>query len=323
MSILDDIAAAFAERRRRKGRQPGPTNPPPTPNISPTATVAIVCKGCDSGVLVLASETSYHCSVCGGHFLLRRCPGCSRPVYAPVLQISKVNVCTACGQECLWSSWDKLPVTAAQMAEVASIPLEKAADPSRRVIRGRVISSTGFHSVIAGNPCKIEFTSENISVLMNTGQGYQSIETIAYSESPSLRIDGPGAITSTSGGGMIGGGFGIKGAVKGILLASAFNALTTRERTTIETIVELTTDTQGMLVLNEEITPELLRIRLTPVFALLKANTRRVELPTAKEGDPISSIEGLAALRDKGLLTNEEFEKGKRAILDSIGKNSN
>ena len=34
--------------------------------------------------------------------------------------------------------------------------------------------------------------------------------------------------------------------------------------------------------------------------------------------DPIKEIEGLGKLKDKGLITDEQFEKTKRSLLDRV-----
>jgi hypothetical protein len=161
--------------------------------------------------------------------------------------------------------------------------------------------------------------SVGISVLaLLTNRQYSTAGSVTYAETTSLRISGAGAITSQSGGGMWGGGFGMVGAAKGVLMASIFNTLTARTHTTIETTIELIAGARGILILNDVVTPDVLKLRLAPVFARLGEAKRGIDAGHMRGGDPISRIEQLAALRDKGLVSNDEFEKSKRALLDSM-----
>ncbi len=72
---------------------------------------------------------------------------------------------------------------------------------------------------------------------MTTGS-YEVVQTVQYESVDFVQISGSGATTITTDAGLIGGGFGVKGAVEGILAASVINALTRRTTTTIEAIVD-------------------------------------------------------------------------------------
>jgi len=65
----------------------------------------------------------------------------------------------------------------------------------------------------------------------------------AYRDVEFLRVGGPGAVTS--GGGFVGGGFGLEGAAEGMAIAGLLNSLTTR--TTVTTIVRELSQLAGLL----------------------------------------------------------------------------
>src|SRR5262249_16799941 len=83
-------------------------------------------------------------------------------------------------------------------------------------------------------------------------------ETIPYPEIVDFSITGPGTVTT--GGGFIGGGFGVAGALEGMAVAAVLNALTSR--TKVHTFIGLVTH-QGELFLHYEgMEPGALRIAL-------------------------------------------------------------
>lgn len=87
-------------------------------------------------------------------------------------------------------------------------------------------------------------------------------EHVSYPEVVSITISGPGRVTSGSG--FIGGGFGVAGAVEGMVVATILNALTTR--TKVHTILEIITHRGELFLHYGQMEPGALRIVLSPVF---------------------------------------------------------
>jgi hypothetical protein len=136
---------------------------------------------------------------------------------------------------------------------------------------------------------------------------------VAYQEIVALEIGGPGA--QRSGGGFIGGGFGLTGAAEGMLIGAALNMLTTR--TTVNTVICLQTGAAELFLHTEEATPDDLRMRLSALFTILRRKEEGRSLPGAQAGtaDPIDRLAKLAELLEKGLITEEEFAKLKTEVL--------
>ena len=81
-----------------------------------------------------------------------------------------------------------------------------------------------------------------------------------------VSVTGPGTVMT--GGGFIGGGFGVDGALEGIALAGVLNMLTTKKK--IHTFVTLTTNFGELHLHYGAMDPAPLRIYLSPVFVELR-----------------------------------------------------
>ena len=104
----------------------------------------------------------------------------------------------------------------------------------------------------------IEFFTE--SLMINAGE--RTSAEIPYLELAQIDISGPGTVTK--GGGFIGGGFGIDGAIQGIALASILNTLTTRSK--VHTFLTLITNVGEIHLHYGAMEPSALRISLSEVF---------------------------------------------------------
>jgi hypothetical protein len=104
---------------------------------------------------------------------------------------------------------------------------------------------------------------------MTTGS-YEVVQTVQYESVDFVQISGSGATTITTDAGLIGGGFGVKGAVEGILAASVINALTRRTTTTIEAIVYLKAGPSEVLLNTSTFTPAVLQVMLAPSFTRIE-----------------------------------------------------
>jgi hypothetical protein len=181
---------------------------------------------------------------------------------------------------------------------------------------GVVLAASQF-GLTQGSRCFVRFAADG--VLVTAGA---NAPTIPYRTVSTLRVGGRGMLTERSGGGFIGGGFGLTGAIEGIALASALNALTTRTTTSVETIVEFAAGPKALLLLTSDEPPDLLRTHLAAPLAWVEAAHRpeRAEAaePTASPAmDRLSQLKLLGELRDSAVLSPEEFEVEKARVLGS------
>jgi hypothetical protein len=90
--------------------------------------------------------------------------------------------------------------------------------------------------------------------------------TIPMSTILAIEIGGPGR--TTAGGGFIGGGFGLEGAVTGMLVSTALNALTTS--TSVLTVIAVLATEGEVWMANTHVEPAAMRIELAPAFVAVR-----------------------------------------------------
>ena len=169
-----------------------------------------------------------------------------------------------------------------------------------------------------GNIYDLFFGSDELA-LLDRRDGRVHIR-VSYASIQVLDVGGSGA--QQSGGGFIGGGFGLEGAVTGMLVGTALNLLTTR--TKIDTVICLRTDAAEVHFHTSKHTPSAVQMGLSKVFEALRqleaARSHAVSIgetpaPTASVANEIAK---LGELRARGLLSDEEFEAAKRKVLDAL-----
>jgi hypothetical protein len=109
----------------------------------------------------------------------------------------------------------------------------------------------------------------------------QRLLEIPYDEIEGIQLHG-GA--EASGGGFIGGGFGLEGAAFGIMAATALNALTTTTKT--HTLIEITTCKGELFLLYKGAEPGALRILLSHAFTRIRVSQRPATDPAAAPSLP-------------------------------------
>ena len=124
-----------------------------------------------------------------------------------------------------------------------------------------------------------------------------------------LEISGPG--TEHTNAGMVGGGFGIEGALKGILIASGINQLTTKSKT--NTFLRMSTNSSETFFHMTTLEPTQLRMLLSPAIVKIEANRNS---PKVSVTDGFSGeISKLHHLLQAGVLTQTEYLSAKQKLL--------
>lgn len=145
----------------------------------------------------------------------------------------------------------------------------------------------------AGDAIKIGFYENYV-----TCTGHDTLARFHLSEVVDLAIAGPGTVTK--GGGFIGGGFGVEGALEGMVIAGILNRLTTE--TKIHTFLTMTTNWGELHVHYGLMEPASLRVYLSDVFVRMRQlNSRwmieRAQEITAHVGSGTISTEEAEAIR--------------------------
>ncbi len=143
---------------------------------------------------------------------------------------------------------------------------------------------------------------------------------VPYADIEAFEIGGPGA--KQTGGGFFGGGFGLEAAAEGALIATALNMLT--KRTTVDTVICLRTRTAELFLHTSAETPDALRMRLSQVFNILRAQSTAQQAGSAAStgsgsDDVVDRLAKLADMLDKGLITSDEFATLKSTLLAEHG----
>ena len=228
------------------------------------ATVAIECIRCGAGHCIVSEQTGYTCHVCGAQMFFRRCSRCKKVVQLDEVNTRSNRACPYCGVT-INGRWGKA-VARDQEEQLALSGHPQVADPNLRVVRGVVAVASGIPGITPGASCSVRFRSDRIEVVPLTRNGFGNAVAIEYADVDGLELSGPGAKTTTTDAGLIGGGFGLQGAAKGIALATLINALTRRRRTTIDTVVDLKAGPSEVLLRTHTFEPAVLHALLAPVY---------------------------------------------------------
>jgi hypothetical protein len=145
------------------------------------------------------------------------------------------------------------------------------------------------------------------------GQGGTSVWTKSFENLNGIQISGEGLLQS--GGGWIGGGFGVSGALKGALFASVMNSLTTRTHNDCYFRFVYPGVEGTFQVLSH--TPRDLDIALSGVKNWIETrSSESSQVPQSNQGlTTVEQIERLHQLLEKGILSKSEFEKEKAKLL--------
>lgn len=310
----------------------------------PDGQVLAECPGCGRRSVVPSADMGWLCPACRYMVVAERCTVCD-VVYLEVLQwrrskdgmslipdpLNRVSVCAACqGRRTLAYtevSWLG-PVTRgvpSGLSQLQQIELLRSTD--RRAISGVVLELEGFSGLAVGD-VRVDFGHADAVTL---AMGPERVaHVLPYEVVSGLQIAGRGEITTKVGGGWMGGGFGLMGALEGAWMASVLNKLTTRTYRQVESIVFLTWTGGRLALLNGVYLPEHMNQLLAPVLSRLQASkpasalqdpsaplasTVSQNAPLKDPGDRLRKLQELLAA---GLISDEEFNAEKARILSEI-----
>jgi hypothetical protein len=210
-----------------------------------------------------------------------------------------------------------LELLAAEKARIASLdgdrtPLVIAQDD--RLVPACTFIGGAYLDLAQGATVDLVFGSDGLQFYPAPARQVDAeLASIRFGAEFSIELTGPGKVTS--GGGFMGGGFGLVGAVEGMAIASFLNKITTSTR--IVTVIVVGDHEHEGFFVNTTLTPEQLRRHLSPVFVRLRnyratpGAEQRVEQPV----DLIANLERLSALHQSGALDDNEFALAKQTLL--------
>jgi hypothetical protein len=187
-------------------------------------------------------------------------------------------------------------------------------DSGNRRLNGLTVLSCWAINCTEGSVCDLLGDQAALHIVSQVGGSKTSIP---YAEVRALEIGGPGLVQR--GGGVVGGGFGLVGVAEGLLIAKLMNSLTTR--TVIVTIVRVVADRAEAAMLCTTNPPDQLRTALAPILRRIEDAHRLPPAPPsldAPQHDIGAAIRQLAALRDEGLVSAEQFEAKRDELLKRL-----
>lgn len=172
-------------------------------------------------------------------------------------------------------------------------------------LSAKSIGGSGY-PLAKNQPINIGMSTSSLIILKK--EPIERIE-INFDEINELEISGPGTVTTNAG--VVGGGFGLEGFLKGAVAASIINAATTKSST--NTFIRVLSNTAEIYLHTTEIEPTILKMNFSPVFVSLANRTKRA---VASPGGSIAEeIERLQKLLKNGTLSQEEFDTAKKKII--------
>jgi len=280
-------------------------------NALSTGSRSLDCAACGALNAVEPDAVRWTCADCGAAYTFAVCPHCAGVVEMAFPDAGRWG-CPICGRNAYAPSTGIPHVTltvADTDARLREAARGQVGRPFTQVVRAcRLLAVSGVSAKV-GVAYALVCTQEGIAFSQtdtDTSIFYR------YDEITGIEIGGPGR--QTSGGGFIGGGFGAAGIVEGMLLAGVLNAMTTR--TTTQTLVQIQTAESEMIFSHSTVTPQAMRLLLSPVFTFIRSAQQRSVAAAGPTGADIASrLTQLAALRSAGHLTDAECAAAKAAAV--------
>ena len=174
-----------------------------------------------------------------------------------------------------------------------------------------LLGGYGYGNLTPGVNLTVDFTTAGLRARSTTT--YDPLLQLPYTDALAMDFSGPGRVEK--GGRFIGGGFGFKGAVEGMIVASVLNTLTRKSE--VQSVIRWEARDLEVFLFTSAATPTELRVKLSPVLARIARERSSAESPPAigVPEDRLSKIERLGSLYKDGLLSEEEFSLLKREVL--------
>lgn len=274
-------------------------------------TVHLYCHNCRKPQTLPEAASSSRCSACGSSRTFVRCRKCGAVAFVPDKPSGGVPGSFTC-PDCDRPSRPKDSLsTAGEYA--ASLDQRGVARPtgaaagSDRVLRMTLLA-VGGADLEPGLVTELQFEAGGFQIK----QGDVVLE-YTYEELLRLEVGGRGVRETSLG--LIGGGFGVEGAVKGIVAASVINALTTQS--SVDTNLQVGAMDAEFLLHTSSLTPEQLRGALADTFVKFhRIEHERQSRSASQVGESaVAQVERAHALLAAGAITQEEYENLKKGIL--------
>ena len=290
------------------------------------AELELPCTVCWTRAKLRTEATDFECGTCLARYSFVACADCSGVGQVRHQTVSVIGgstryvpdwVCSFCRRSNRARPlFGKAPRPVSSQRRLSTLERHRMVQGDRdvRVVGGFThVGGVGF-DIAPGSVCSLVGLLEGVLVAVEIGPGPQgSAQLVRYPDMTGVELGG-GA--QRGGGGFVGGGFGLSGALEGMVVASVLNTLTSR--TKVNTLLRIGSTHGEMLLHHGELAPDGLRTALALVFNRLAVtkHARTTSPATPDATGPVDRLERLAKLHAEGLLTDKEFALAKRGLLE-------
>lgn len=283
----------------------------------PPEELDVDCPSCGTTIEALDTDSALHCPECQATVYFASCAKCMNVASVAVAPgLTARRHCPQCFETLTITRRvhdDKLVVkgivelvTCGDMLYQAEQP---ESIPGQRIWQFTVVGGYGW-SIRPGKSVTVQV---GYDLMMLWEIPVTDSVTVPYDELVSLDFYGG---RETRGGGFFGGGFGLLGALQGMVVASLLNSLTTK--TSVNSVVRISGVKGETLLHIAGVMPQELRTMFAPAVNAVAARKSGVAVTSgtpALSGDVLERLERLAALREQGHLTDDEFTAAKQQLL--------
>ena len=279
------------------------------------------CPACGTTQAVASENSSFRCA--SGHsYTFFRCAQCKATFQCAGIG----NPCPYClsvqrdGQVTAWE-WAADQIRHPELVSFQpqwTQAAETSNDVDRRTLYNFILAACGGSQIPAEANCNVVFARDAITIHPTGTHAVTSrAETVRYEDAVALQVTGTTTRKHTR---IIGGGFGVVQAAEGMLTAAVINSLTNQKK--IFTLLRLATTTSEYVFVSYSVDSKALELLLTPVqVRIRKAHSTSPQPqmhPAPSTGQSVADeIRKLAALRDEGIISDDEFAGAKTRLLGS------
>lgn len=274
-----------------------------------TRLVELPCRRCLEQLRLQEDDEAFLCPHCELRFELHLCEHCESVGQTYPVRRGRHLYCEWCRNEYrVPFVGDRQPATVADRRDELDERGLLAGDPDDVLVAGfTLVGGTGFAIEHHAN-CSLISLPDAVDVRAETGG--EGVATIPYAEITVLELGGG---VDRRGGGFFGGGFGLQGAAEGMAIASVLNALTSKS--SISTGVQITSNRGELLLHHGTVEANEMRRQLSPLFTRYHAATQNTASPSNHATDSAGQLERLAGLRDRGVLSEAEFQAAREPLV--------
>lgn len=202
-----------------------------------------------------------------------------------------------------------LPAIASLEALLQQILEDRPAKP-----RGRLFIPLSAAGIELNKDGLARIEIADAGIVIHSAAPIDTSQVVEFSELVEISVGGPGLEVETSGGGMMGGGFGLVGFAIGAAASAAYNHMTTTTEVSMTTILTVIGKSFEAKFFTSEVSPEELDEEMAPARIGIRQHAQTSSAGPSQV-DFVEKLQALAALRSQGHLSDSDFEVAKRKLL--------